>query len=367
MSPNESTGSYILLTHSLPATKYELRNGCVLRAVKSSEEMFEGIDNGNMVSVYPEVMALSFKDSIFPASYNTYRNLAIFHSFVSDQKDAFWYAVEYAVKKTYVDSELLPVGNSSRKPRRTVRAMNRLDSVDFDRFPMPLPTIASDDQEDLEGPDDTIAAEAPFANERREISYRNAFALFTELGEIGDEDEGNYLYDQICSYIFILSIWDIKNVRLLYANEDVSATFYIAILESILGEPDICCKKFSCEVCGRKLQDHHRQTWRDHLTEKLNLLESGWGDRYMDAIMKLRDRRHKFSHEATYFDMMQQLWNIYDKKYYYGRTFAQSDLEKEERLHLRSESLEILERTVRRCLVQSFIGQYEQQFHVPSK
>ena len=48
--------------------------------------------------------------------------------------------------------------------------------------------------------------------------------------------------------------------------------------------------------CGPELRKHYAKTWREHIKDQLNNLGNGWGSRYADSIMKVRDQRHLFAH-----------------------------------------------------------------------
>jgi len=334
---------YIMLTNKIPQEPYQLRSNYFLRAVKPSDEMFKGFSLG-VPRNYPSIMALTWRGDRHPESYKVYRKLVFFHSFVSDDPETFEYSVERAIKEPYQDSEFTYIDDPT-------------DGIDFDRFPVPVPILPHDNQYSFTNKDADQQPEVPFDNDYQAIDYKKAFQHFSE-SEGSKEQLRRQLYNQICSYVFIRGLWDISNIGLLYKNEDLSATFFIAILESVFGEPDKCDGELKCTKCGKIVSGHNNMTWREYLNIKLNDLESGWGDVYVDAIIDIREGRHRFAHTASYMDILQELWNIHDKEYYYGERLSESDLKKEESLFTDRDKLDILERTVRKGLARKLLEKY---------
>jgi len=332
--------SYIILTNRVPYHPYELKDGYILEAVQPLRKMFKGFSFG-IPHHYSAVMALKWQGDRHPDSYNTYRNLAVFHSFVSDDPETYQYAAERAIKETCPASELNPVCGS-------------FEGLDFNRFQMPIPILSNEELLDSEEYSDI-----PFDNGYREINYRDAFQFFSEL-ENSEDKNRSQLHNMIYSYVFIRGIWDVSNISLLYHNDDLSATFYLALLESIVGEPPKCDQEFTCIPCNKKLQPHYKIQWREHITLKLNNIETGWGDRYANSIISLRDNRNRFAHGASYKDVSQEMWKIYDKKHYFGKELEEVDMVKEKELSALKDNVEILERTVRKGLVELFLTRYEQ-------
>jgi hypothetical protein len=333
------TNSYIVLTGRVSQYPYELREGYILLPIKPLPKMFEGFSFG-IPHHYKAIMALQWQGDKFPESFNIYRNLAVFHSFVSDDPETYQYTTERAIR------EVLP-GSELNAPEGSFQAL------DYNRFTMPIPILSSEDLTDFEE-----YVEPPFGNGSQEICYRDSFEFFSGL-ENSENKKRVQLHNMIFSYVFIRGIWDISNISLIYENEDLIATFYLAILEGILGEPPKCDQEFTCIPCNKKLQPHYKIEWREYLTLKLNNLESGWGDRYINSIMALRDNRNRFAHGASYWDVSKKLRDIYDKKYYAGQELGETDLAKEAELSTLKDSIEILERTVRKGLIDFFLSEYE--------
>ena len=268
--------SYIILTNRVPRHPYELRDGYILAPVKPLQKMFTGFSFG-IPHNYDSVIALQWQGDKFPESFNIYRNLAVFHSFVSDDPETFQYTTERAIK------EVLP-GSELDAPEGSIKAL------DYDRFIMPIPILSNGDMTDSEE-----YVEPPFENGSREICYRDTFEFFSRL-ENSENENRVTLHNMIYSYVFIRGIWDIGNIALIYKNEDLSVLMYMAILENIVIKP------------GRN--------WREQLISKLNEWEYGWGDKYVCSIETLRPNRNRFAHGASYWDVSKKMRDIYDNKYY---------------------------------------------------
>ncbi len=312
--------SYILLTRMVPRHTYELTNEFSLTAVCPLPRMFEGFSFG-VPHHYMAVVALKWLGDKHPQSYNFYRNLAVFHSFVSDDPETFQYATERAIKEVLSFSQLRnPVGS--------------FETVDYDRFKVPIPKLSTDSveysQEDID---------VPFENDFGTINYHDAFEFFGEL-EHSAAHGGVKLHNMVFSYVFIRGLWEISNIGLMYKNEDLSVLTYMAILQQIASI-------------------RSGSGWRNPLVSKLNEWESGWGDKYVDSILSLKPNRNRFAHGASYEDVSQKMWALYDKIYYYRQDFDNADKNEEIELSALKDKVEILERTVRKGLVRQFIFEYE--------
>ena len=327
--------NYIISTRIVPRESYVLGDGIRIQPVVPKAHMYES----TIPHHRPAVMALTIgEDKLPPEAYNTSRNLAVFHSFMADDEEVFQYAAERGIKQSYHDQELEFMGYYP-------------GGADFGRFPLLIPKLTKDDDQIPQGYEDVTGLKHPYPWEDSSlsVSYRDLRQKFCEFETSADEATVQ-LHGQIYSYVFVRSIWDISNVRLLYKNENMSALFYVAILQNIIGEPGFCETDLKCPKCLRKINRHHSKLWRDHLTDELNALEAGWGTAYIDPIMSSRNRRHLFAHGAAYSDLMQERWKIYDKRSYYGEDITEEDVQRENEMANEENDLNILERTVRKLL-----------------
>lgn len=309
-----------MLTGMVPRGTYELTSEFNLTAVCPLPSMFEGFSFG-VPHHYKAVVALKWQGDKHPQSYNFYRNLAVFHSFVSDDPETFQYATERAIKEVLSFSQLRnPVGS--------------FETVDYDRFEVPTPKLSTDSvgysQEDID---------VPLENDFRTINYHDAFEFFGGL-EHSDVHGRVKLHNMMFSYVFMRGLWDISNIGLMYKNEDLSVLTYMAILQQIASI-------------------RSGSSWRNPLVNKLNEWESGWGDKYADSILSLKPNRNRFAHGASYEDVSQKMWELYDKIYYSRQDFDNADKDKETELSALKDKVEILERTVRKGLVRLFMYEYE--------
>lgn len=356
----------IILTNRVPASPYELQEKFMLRAVKPTDAMFEEFSYG-VPHGFPVVMALPYYgydtyDDTYRTSYEFHRDIAMFHSFVTDEPEVFTYAVERGIKEIYPVSELsfMDSPNVVLDNERRVLHVKECDfgfsdeehvspveisdeapcygnRVDFNQFPMVIPN-----------PD------GEYDFEYSEINYRDAFRLFRQAKE---SEEKRKLYNQICSYVFIRSIWHISNVRLLYCNDDLSIVFCVAILESIFGDPPKCDEKIKCRKCGKLVPDHYSVSWQQYLNNKLSDFGCGY-KKYVDIILNLRRRRHMFSHKANYFDLSQELWKVHHKRNIQDEVPSPVGIKHEEELYSREEDTDTFVRIVGKVLAKSFLKQY---------
>jgi hypothetical protein len=284
--------------------------------------MFEGFSFG-VPHNYKAIVALKWQGDKHPQSYNFFRNLAVFHSFVSDDPETFQFTTERAIKEVIPFSQL---GNP----------VESFDAIDYDRFEVPIPRLSADSTgcspEDID---------VPFENDTKSICYRDAFHFFGGLEHSATQGRVK-LHNMIFSYVFIRGLWDISNIALMYNNEDLSVLTYMAILQQTAS-----IGSFS--------------SWRNPLIAKLNEWESGWGNKYADIILSLKPNRNRFAHGASYEDVSQKMWELYDKIYYSRKDFDEADKSKEAELSALRDKVEVLERTVRKGLVRLFVSEYETQ------
>ena len=333
--------NYIISTRIVPRESYVLGDGIRIQPALPKEHMYDNSIPHN----YPAVMALTTgEDKMLPEAYNISRNLAVFHSFMSDDEEVFQYATERGIKQSYQDRELEFMESCP-------------GGADFGHFPLLIPKLTKNDEQIPQDYEDVTGLKHPYPWEDsfRSVNYRDLFQKFCEF-ETSADKAAVQLRGQMYSYVFIRSIWDISNVRLLYKNENMSAMFYAAILENIIGEPQFCETDLNCPKCLKKINRHYAESWKEHLTDELNALEAGWGNAYVDPIMSSRSRRHLFAHGAAYSDLMQERWKIYDKRTYYGKDITEEDMKKENEMANEENNLNILERTVRKLLTTRFLN-----------
>lgn len=252
--------SYVILTDSLPTSEYKLDDSYILRIIKATPKMFNGTslreeNNGAL-------MAFPYIDN---ESFGIYKDLIIFHSFISSYKPTYIFA-ETASKTYFDDSELAFLNNITKKdyPEANV--------VDFNTYPL----LTSDN------PDDEFKSQP--------MNYKQAFQLFKNL-QHGEKTRN--LYDQIRLYVFASTLEDINKI---YTNTYLTLSLYVTILESIIGKPPECDEPFICNKCGAKISKHYTKSLEKHFKEHYPMLHR-----------KSRKIRHATYHEGVYYDLIQSL------------------------------------------------------------
>ena len=303
--------------------------------------MFEGYSFGIPGSLLA-VMSLSYVDE---QSYDVWRDLVMFHSFVCDDPETYHYA-EVAYPRTHEDSRLklvtdktsfyepkgLTSGGSLLEHQRQLRP----PMFDFDRLRL---LVYPTGRETLDKPlSYEEEAELDFEGTRfsevepefsTEIQYRNAFRVFTGL-----KLKNKRLYDQMRLYVFARSIKECSEV---YRNYSCCIAFYILILEALAGEPSRCNAITTCPKCGRALPPHYKESNEQRLT-----------DLYGHWFKRLRRIRQKFFHESDHFDIGDLVYEIH-------RSEDESRWPEVSRFE---DEVELLEKIARKTLIRAFMGHY---------
>lgn len=291
--------SYILLTNEIPTRAYKLNNGYILKPVKSTPEMFRGfsLDNGEK---YDALMALPH---INDGSYETYKELVVFHSFIFDNPKTYEFAENVAETR---------LENSKLTFIEDVPDVNigQVIVVDFDFLSVPTEL-------------DERGAIVKYTS-HKDINYRKAFDLFSKLKL---NEETRELYNQICLYVFARSL---ESVTKIYSNTYIAVSFYITILESIIGKPPTCNETLICPKCGRKIADHTTISLEKHFTKN-----------YGERFKKLRNIRHITFHKGEYSDLIASWLKLYMELYRTGSK-SSPEFEKIGRLQVEIGDLEII-------------------------
>lgn len=332
--------SYLILTPTVPYISYKIKEGHVIKAVKTVKWMFDGFSLG-IPHGYLAIMALPYVDK---SSYDVWRNLVIFHSFVCNDPETYDYS-ERMMAKLHENPCLNFVANSdyyfertriNSGERSTVQRIKRVNAIDFDKFPLTVyPTPKETAERPLTPEEIIIMKSAGMLVQDLEpefevyIEYRKAFELFTEL-----YSKDKKLFNQIRLYVFAKSIREFHEV---YRNENCTIAFYISILEALAGKPASCSSRITCDICHRKLPPHHKKSIEQHLIRK-----------YGNWFKRLRKIRHKFFHESDYFDITDALYELEDNR----------NNREEKLLFDFQDEIEKLEKIARKSLIEAFVEQY---------
>jgi len=353
---SESQESYLILTQLLPMYPYEIHEGHLLRAIRPSKEMLRGTG----CNTYHGRMALTYIDESYQLSHEQlYRDIVMFHSFVSDNPETYEYAewLEHTRSyRTYANSELEFIDDlmvSDARHPIDDGVLYRCCGVDFGQYPLKI----FDDPKDVATGEEKGAIVVPekwtplregssFRLDNQslyeKIDYRVAFKTFRSLSDV-DVD----LRNQIDLYVFTGSLWHIAQI---YRNDYLTAAFYIAVLESIAGQPEACSNKIECPVCKEKI---------DH---RVTSLEKHFINTYGKWFKDLREIRHKFFHEVAHFDFVEALNGIYDKRRpglkLHRQPLSEDDMRKEKQYFQINDDTEKLGKIVRKRLIELFLKHY---------
>lgn len=257
MNTTAESNSYVILTDITPIRDYNLEDKYILKSVQTSTEMYEGtLFDAEESSI---LLALPCIDG---GSISVYKDLVIFHTFISGYSPTYIFA-ETAHKVLFPNSRLLFIHDTSTKDLRI---------VDFNSFPVEI-------YEDMD-----IQPETQY------INYKQAFRKFRELQT---NRVTRKLYDQIRLYIYAKGMVDINKI---YTNTYLTLSLYVTILESIIGCPPKCDHSLTCSKCDAKITEHFTKS-----------LDKYFKEHYPALHKKSRGIRHSTYHQGVYFDLTQSL------------------------------------------------------------
>lgn len=259
--------SYIIATMKVPKETYGLGSGYTLRAIryKFPGEIFdENLFKRNVLS-----MALSEGDN---DSWNVYKNLVVFHSFISSEPMSGNAMISYPESPTYIFAE---------KASRVLVNNSALDflpdndlgnsAIDFERYPV------------------VIDMNAELQTHTVYVNYADAFWTFNRLN---GSRQTKRLYYQIQLWEFARNFASLHRI---YANEYMPTSFYVVILDSLLGRPDKCKEVRDCPICGREKLDHEVESWTKHFL-----------NHYGKQFRKQLSIRSNTFHEAALLDFFEE-------------------------------------------------------------
>ena len=120
-------------------------------------------------------------------------------------------------------------------------------------------------------------------------------------------------------------------------------SFYITILESVIGKPPTCNETLTCPKCGAQISDHTTISLEKHFI-----------NHYGERLKKLRNIRHKTFHASEYYDLIQSWAKLYMELYKSGHK-TKNELENISRLE---EEIWELEYVVEERLKELFLKEY---------
>lgn len=305
--------SYVIATTSIPQETYSLGNGYTLRPVRYVFP--NSIFGDNVFQRKILTMALSEVDY---DSLNVYKDLIVFHSFVSDKPISTINPIRFNESPTYIFAEtsdkiLIDDSYLTFIPENIISNL----AVDFNRFP-----VTTDVNEKME----------PITTS---INYGSAFWTFSRLKL---SRQTRRLYNQIQLWEFSRNFTPLHRI---YSNDNIPPSFYVAILDSLLGRPKECKEVISeCCKCHRKEIKHEEESWRQRF-----LIH--YGEQFKEHL----NTRSGTFHEAEFLDYFEE----WDRINSLVGDESQRETERFDRLQFITEELEHL---VHVQLLSAFLDKY---------
>lgn len=252
--------NYLIITDILPDAEYKLSENNSIIVVKNPYGSSNLTENE-----YEPLTGQFWRYAAVLTNKNEYsadiRDLIVFHSFLSSNTMTYRYA-DSSKELTFEDDVLDFIRDTS-----DIDDQN-LQIVDYDHFP--------------------ILIESAFnANpDKFNINFKSGLNFFSNLKEKGGDFKK--IYDLIQLYVFARCFDEQNHI---YSNSNLSLSFYVTILESIRGKPEVCNNELECKVCGSKIPQHFKVS-----------LEKHFKNAYGRYFKKIRDVRHATYHKGDYFD-----------------------------------------------------------------
>jgi len=339
--------AYIILTRQLPTRDYEIGDGYSLRPIRPTREM---VDDG-LCNVHTQRMALPFIDV---SSYNVYRDLVMFHSFVGDDPETYRYAehLEHQCSSPFLEAGLDYIDDlATSEAAHPYGGPVRCAATDFDHYP----TVIFRDPQDVAtrtgGNEKAPAVPERWSPWFRGMQYRQddqtayahidyaaALRLYRSLRRT---DPNLRAAIDLC--VFAGSLWDLVQV---YRNDLMTAALYVAALESVMHAPKHCSGRARCATCG------------EEVTHRIESMERSFLDEYGDWFREPRRSRHRFIHRVAQLDVPDALHEIYDKYESTRASMTESDRTKEDKLWGLRDEMEKLGVVTRKRLLELFLSHY---------
>lgn len=266
--------NFLITSHFYPKNDYDIGSGQFMKVVRNPYDL-EGIKNGKLSFLNGQIWKYSI---IIPDSYQHINDLVLFHTFVTNNSQTYHYA-ENSNKLSFEDDEL-EFGDN----KNLIGEGGSAKIVDFKKFPLLMSCNRI--------PESQLIFEY--------VDYKTSFEKFLELKTKKIKGlTGKYnLYDLISLYEFARNF---EITHRLYRNTNLPLSFYITILESLIGKPEGCKIKLHCEDCGADVP-HSKVSLEKHF------------EKYFKQFKSFRSIRHKTFHSGSSFDFGKYFSDLYKSK-----------------------------------------------------
>ena len=246
--------NYLITTNYYPKNDYDIGNGQFIKIVKNPYYNFKEVNKRNLNILNGTVWKYSL---VIPDFYQHRNDLILFHAFITNINETYLYAEN--ANKLWFKNDELEFFNDRNLIKKTG---GYIKIVDFNKFPL-LMTCNRIPESEMKF---------------KYVNYKASFEKFLELKNRQVKGlSGKYnLYDLICLYEFARNF---EITHRMYRNANLPLSFYITILESLIGKPEICNTKLHCDVCGADIQEHkkislEKRKWGHILGEWCHILNS---------------------------------------------------------------------------------------------
>ena len=251
---NKMKMNYLITTNYYPKNDYDIGNGQFIKIVKNPYYNFKEVNKRNLNILNGTVWKYSL---VIPDFYQHRNDLILFHAFITNINETYLYAEN--ANKLWFKNDELEFFNDRNLIKKTG---GYIKIVDFNKFPL-LMTCNRIPESEMKF---------------KYVNYKASFEKFLELKNRQVKGlSGKYnLYDLICLYEFARNF---EITHRMYRNANLPLSFYITILESLIGKPEICNTKLHCDVCGADIQEHkkislEKRKWGHILGEWCHILNS---------------------------------------------------------------------------------------------
>lgn len=310
---------YLIITNFYPSCDYEIGKGECIRLVKNPYGDIKEASEKHLPFLNGQIWKYSI---VVKDSFKNLKELVFFHSFVTNNIQTYHYAENSS--KLFFDEDDLLFPSEIDKDTKTNELVY---FVDFNKFPLLLSCnrIPTDDMK------------------YSAIDYSLLFESFVELKKDRVSGvSGTYnLYEMILLYEFAKSF---EVTHRLYNNANLPLSFYITILESLIGKPDSCSESLTCKDCGAEIQQHFKTSLEKHFKK------------YFQQFKGFREIRHKTFHGGCYFDF---------DEFFSGRfTDNTFDYNNNKTIQLYRHKREELECSIRILLTNELLGYHKKRSRI---